>query len=93
MAERAVHVLIHGHVQGVGYRAWCAERAVALGLSGWVRNLSTGEVEAVFSGAVEQVDAMISACAEGAPGARVSEVRTVAEVSPVSGGFEIRRSA
>ena len=41
-------VVVEGRVQGVGYRAWCADAAVSRGLSGWVRNRKTGAVEAVF---------------------------------------------
>jgi acylphosphatase len=57
MAEtRAVHVRISGRVQGVGYRDWTERKATALGLSGWVRNRSDGDVEAVFGGPTEAVD-------------------------------------
>jgi acylphosphatase len=47
---RAAHVRIVGRVQGVGYRAWTVDEARRRGLSGWVRNRSDGDVEAVFSG-------------------------------------------
>ena len=63
MAEtRSVQVRIAGRVQGVSFRVWTERRANALGLSGWVRNLANGDVEAVFSGPAEAVDAMLAAC-------------------------------
>lgn len=49
MVARAV-VVFRGRVQGVYFRANCAERAEALGLHGYVRNLPDGSVEAVFEG-------------------------------------------
>ncbi|MEI2384110.1 acylphosphatase [Breoghania sp. JC706] len=88
--QRSVHVLISGRVQGVGYRAWCADRAQALGLSGWVRNLRSGEVEAVFSGDAAAVEEMLSAAFEGPGWARVSDVKVLGEAGIVAGGFEVR---
>jgi acylphosphatase len=87
---RAVHVLISGLVQGVAYRAWAERRATALGLSGWVRNLPDGDVEAVFSGTPDRVEAMLAACREGPRGARVETVEVVGRAEPVSGPFTIR---
>ena len=87
MAEASVHVRIVGLVQGVGYRAWCKREADARGLSGWVRNRATGEVEAVFSGPRAAVDAMIEACREGPPGARVREVAVEDGAAAASGPF------
>jgi acylphosphatase len=52
---RAVHVLIEGRVQGVWYRAWVEKMALALGLSGWVRNRHNGAVEVVFQGPSKRV--------------------------------------
>jgi acylphosphatase len=85
-----VQILISGRVQGVGYRNWTARRATQAGLSGWVRNLPSGEVEAVFSGAVVDVAAMIEACHQGPPHARVASVETLGAVEPVTGPFSIR---
>ena len=91
MAEiRAVHVSISGLVQGVGFRAWTERRAVALGLSGWVRNVWTGDVEAAFSGPADAVEAMLAACREGPPGARVERVEVLGPAEPVTGPFTIR---
>ena len=57
---RSILVHICGHVQGVGYRDWTQREANRLGLSGWVRNLSNGNVEAVFSGSAEAVERMLT---------------------------------
>ena len=65
---QAVHVLIMGRVQGVGYRAWVAREANAAGLSGWVRNLSSGDVEAVFSGPPGEGRTCWNAAGGGRPG-------------------------
>jgi acylphosphatase len=75
-------VLVHGRVQGVGFRAWVAETAVARGLAGWVRNRRDGSVEAVFVGPVDVVSAMIESCGQGPLIARVTSVEvTEADVS------------
>lgn len=71
---KVVHLTVRGRVQGVGYRAWCAREASALGLRGWVRNRKNGAVEAVFAGAAAGVDAMVGACSKGPSGARVDDV-------------------
>ena len=86
---KAVHVMITGRVQGVGYRAWVRRTAGALGISGWVRNLPTGEVEALFSGAETSVEAMLEACGEGPTFARVEDVRNLGAAEPVSGALTI----
>ena len=65
------HVLIHGRVQGVGYRAWTEVAALERRLGGWVRNRRDGAVEALFSGLETGVLAMIDDCRSGPPGARV----------------------
>jgi acylphosphatase len=65
------HVVIHGRVQGVGYRAWTEYTALDHGLDGWVRNRRDGSVEAVFAGPADAVAQMIEACRRGPPSARV----------------------
>jgi acylphosphatase len=91
MAEtRSVRVRISGIVQGVGFRAWTERQAQAFGLSGWVRNLPDGDVEAVFSGAAEKVDAMLAACRVGPRYAEVDRVEIVGPAEPMTGGFTSR---
>ena len=76
MTERtAVRVEIRGRVQGVWYRGWTLDEAQRRGLRGWVRNRRDGSVEALFIGPKAQVDAMIEACREGPPAARVDSVQ------------------
>ena len=68
------HVIVHGRVQGVGYRAWTEDLAERLGLEGWVRNRRDGAVEAVFAGPEQAVTAAIEACRDGPRGAHVDAV-------------------
>lgn len=84
-----IQVAITGRVQGVGYRAWTRWKAETLGLSGWVRNRRTGEVEAVFSGPADAVDAMLAACREGPSGSRVTAIETLGHPPAVTGPFEV----
>jgi acylphosphatase len=74
-------------VQGVGYRAWTVDEARRRELSGWVRNLADGDVEAVFSGPAAVVDDMVAACRRGPSLARVNHVMIEA-ADPVSGPFK-----
>ena len=67
-------LLISGIVQGVGYRWSCSREAKAIGLSGWVRNLPDGRVEAVLQGTREQVERMIKWCYRGPSEAQVSDI-------------------
>lgn len=82
--------VVRGRVQGVGFRASCARRAVALGLAGWVRNRSDGAVEAVFEGDAEAVSAMLSWCAAGPPLADVRDVDVVPEDAAGDRAFVMR---
>ncbi|MBB4266263.1 acylphosphatase [Roseospira visakhapatnamensis] len=71
---RTVLVRIGGRVQGVWYRGWTVETAIALGLDGWVRNRADGSVEALFHGPAVAVARMLTACHQGPPAARVTRV-------------------
>lgn len=74
----AVRVVIRGRVQGVWYRGWTVDEATRRGLRGWVRNRRDGTVEALFAGPRDRVEAMIDACRDGPPAARVDSVERFA---------------
>ncbi|MGR9578786.1 acylphosphatase [Pandoraea sputorum] len=87
-------IVVHGLVQGVGYRAACVVEARRLGLVGWVRNRRDGTVEAIAQGEAAQLLALCEWMREGPRGAQVSSCDVdkawVAE-SPLK-GFEPRVS-
>ena len=95
IADRVrAHVRLSGRVQGVGFRYATADEARQRHLGGWVRNLESGGVEAVFEGPLESVQAMLHWCQQGPPGAWVRDVK-VAWDEPLEDlrQFEIRRTA
>jgi acylphosphatase len=83
-------VVVQGHVQGVFFRETTRRRALSAGVTGWVRNLPDGRVEAVFEGEREAVDSLVAYVREGPRGARVDWVDVEAEEPEGLGGFEIR---
>ncbi len=80
-----VVVKISGRVQGVYFRKYTELEAQQLGLTGWVRNLPDGRVEAVFEGRKESIQKMIEWCHKGPPAARVQDVSVSWE--PFRGDF------
>lgn len=72
-------VHITGRVQGVGFRAAAVRQAHWLKITGWVRNLDDGSVEALLQGEPDQVDRMLSWLHTGPPGARVINVTSQQE--------------
>ncbi len=92
MTRRTVQVNVTGRVQGVGYRAFVEQQAVALGLSGWVRNRRDGSVEALFSGEEALVGRMLEICRAGPPHAAVAAVTVIAEPDATDGPFQVAPS-
>lgn len=68
------HLLITGHVQGVGYRWSMTQAAKRLGMQGWVRNRSDGRVEACAWGTPQAVQALVDWAHQGPAQARVDRV-------------------
>ena len=68
------HVVVHGKVQGVGFRHFVDHHARQRNLSGWVRNRRDGTVEAIFAGPRKSVEGMIGVCRVGPPAGNVERV-------------------
>lgn len=81
---------MHGLVHGVGFRASCASRAAQAQVAGYVRNLPDGTVEAVFEGALEDVESLSAWCDKGPPLAQVTRVEVFDEPPVGERGFSIR---
>ena len=91
MKQKRVHVFISGRVQGVFFRYSTYRRARKLGLTGWVRNLRDGRVEAVFQGEESTVQEMLSWTRRGPVFAKVEDLKiTFEDYCDEFKDFEIR---
>jgi acylphosphatase len=79
--------VIYGYVQGVGFRFGVERSANLRGVSGWVRNRADGAVEAVFEGALEDVEALVDFCRRGPRGSDVERVDVEKELPEGLTGF------
>ena len=93
MDRIAVHLIIKGSVQGVGYRWWARGEARRLGLDGWVRNRHDGAVELVAAGPEAAIEEMIEACWSGPPTAAVHIVQQQPAEDEDLSGFSERPTA
>lgn len=91
MTSVRARFVVHGRVQGVGFRFATEAEATRLGLAGYVRNLPSGDVEVEAEGDEERLGRLAAYLAEGPRGARVDRVER-SEVAPTGEtGFGIRR--
>lgn len=74
--QKAFRLIISGRVQGVGYRRWFYQQAQALALQGYVKNLATGEVEALVITDAENLPHLIELAYLGPSHAKVQQVRS-----------------
>lgn len=84
------HVFVSGMVQGVFFRQRMAERARSRGVSGWVRNLPDGRVEAILEGSRETVESLIRWCHDGPRFAQVESVEVEWDEARGESGFATR---
>jgi acylphosphatase len=79
-------LIISGRVQGVCYRWFTRDTAVELGLTGWVRNLPDGTVEAVVEGEKDKLEQLLGWCRRGPDLAKVTDIQ--AEWEEATGEFQ-----
>ena len=73
--KKRLHIIVHGQVQGIFFRATAKEKAVQMGISGWIRNNSDGTVEGVFEGEEKSLKEILVFCRHGPSLAKVEEVK------------------
>ncbi len=83
------HVLVSGRVQGVAFRWNARERALRLGVNGWVRNLPDGRVEVWIEGETVALERMLDWLARGPPGATVTEFAVTVGRAQMLDGFHV----
>ena len=71
----SLHAIIEGRVQGVGFRAFVADRAQSLGLAGWVRNKGEDQVEVWAEGKQSELDKLLDLVRRGPSSAYVTGYR------------------
>ncbi len=86
-----VHLIIRGRVQGVFFRQSTRTVGLDLGLRGWVRNRTSGEVEMVAEGSRDRIETLVAWCHRGPDAARVDDVERIdAEPAGLPEGFHVR---
>jgi acylphosphatase len=88
----AVRIVVHGRVQGVGFRAHVVRVARELGVTGWVRNLPEGDVEAEAVGTKMALERFVEEVRTGPMPARVEHAAVQwFETPEARPGFEVVR--
>ena len=85
-----VHVFVSGDLGSVDFREAVADKANELGVTGWVKNLGDGRIEAVFEGPRDEVYRVVGLCREGPDGSRVDGVQVDREAPKNEKGFKVR---
>ena len=89
--EQTISITVSGMVQGVYFRQSTREKALELGISGFVRNLPDGNVHILATGTADQLDQLVQWCKQGPTHAKVKAVNVEPEHPQVFMGFAIQR--
>jgi acylphosphatase len=86
-----LYIIVHGYVQGVGFRYFVIDKAQRLGLHGYTRNKNNGDVEVVAQGPRTALERLLTHLQRGPSAADVSDVQvTWREATEHFSGFHIR---
>jgi acylphosphatase len=91
MAEACIKAIVSGKVQGVFFRDSTRQQAENLRLTGWVKNLPTGEVELIACGEQKNIDQLVKWLWQGPPAASVDDVKMQAVTKQDFQSFEVIR--
>ena len=85
-----VHVFVSGDLDGVDFPRAIADKATEQGVTGWVRVLVDGRIEAVLEGPRDEVYRVVGLCRAGPNGARVAGVQVDREPPRNEKSFKVR---
>ena len=88
---KTISIIVTGKVQGVWYRKYTVDKAAALGISGYVKNLADNSVYILVTGTEEQLDELVQWCYTGSPKSKVERVIVQKEETQIQIGFEIKQ--
>ncbi|MGP1909596.1 acylphosphatase [Metabacillus sp. JX24] len=89
---KTIHLIVHGHIQGVGFRYFAQTTAQSKKVTGWVKNQEDGTVEAVAQGTENQLQSFVHTLRSGNRYARVEEIKvSEADQDQTYAGFKIIR--
>ena len=86
---KRAHIFIHGDVIMVGFRYFIRNKALLLGLNGWIKNIDD-KVEAVFEGPEDKIMQIIRLCEKGPITSKVDKIDVKYEKPENLNGFEIK---
>ena len=91
MSTTTKHIIVKGKVQGVFYRKFAKQKAIALDIKGWVKNAENGDVEIFAQGSKDAIEQMAKWCWQGSPKAEVKDVE-IKDAQPEAGitDFSVR---
>jgi acylphosphatase len=81
-----LHAIVEGHVQGVSFRYYVQDKAVMLGVTGWVRNRWDGTVEVTAEDVRENLDKLLQALYQGPRASTVTKIKS--EWQAATGEFQ-----
>lgn len=86
-----LYAIVRGEVQGVGFRYFVVQKALAMGLRGYARNEDNGDVEVLAQGPQQSLERLLALLWQGPPSAHVQEVQTTwREPTAYISGFHVR---
>ncbi|TAQ83747.1 hypothetical protein B7494_g7928 [Chlorociboria aeruginascens] len=89
---KRISFTIHGEVQGVSFRYFTQKKATSYGVTGWIQNTSTGEVEGEAQGTEEEIEKLVSDMNRGPLHAVVERLdKSDIEVQEGGSSFDVRR--
>ena len=91
MVKSSVHILVTGKVQGVFFRQATKVIAIKNHVTGWVKNLESGQVEILLEGKDQNVNSIVEWCHNGPANSRVDEIKIKQQkFSGQYSNFEVR---